>query len=107
MVYIYFLDYAFEDNVLQAVETVENMSEIVEEVAEKVDKITEEIEEKLPGDSKLKESLDSIENLAEGAVKYANEAQDIIQKVSLIFFFFLFKFSCILFYVKKFDRYTG
>ncbi|XP_009789758.1 uncharacterized protein LOC107769288 [Nicotiana tabacum] len=70
-----------KNNVLQAVETVENMSEIVEEVAEKVDKITEEIEEKLPGDSKLKESLDSIENLAEGAVKYANEAQDIIQKI--------------------------
>ncbi|XP_009617935.1 uncharacterized protein LOC107800444 [Nicotiana tabacum] len=70
-----------KNNVKQAVETVENMSEIVEEVAEKVDKIAEEIEEKLPGDSKLKQSLDSIENLAEGAVKYANQAQDVIQKI--------------------------
>ncbi|OIT03086.1 PREDICTED: uncharacterized protein LOC109225247 [Nicotiana attenuata] len=70
-----------KNNVKQAVETVEDMSEIVEEVAEKVDQIAEEIEEKLPGDSKLKEHLDSIENLAEGAVKYANQAQDIIQKI--------------------------
>lgn len=67
----------------KAIETVETMSEIVEEVAEEVEKVAEEIEKKLPGDSKLKESLDSIENLAQGAVKYANQAQDIIHKVSI------------------------
>ncbi|KAK4353921.1 hypothetical protein RND71_026115 [Anisodus tanguticus] len=70
-----------KSNVHKAVETVETMTEIVEEVAEEIDKIAEEIEKKLPGDSKLKESLDSIENLAEGAVKYANQAQDIIHKI--------------------------
>uniref|UniRef100_M1D999 Uncharacterized protein n=2 Tax=Solanum tuberosum TaxID=4113 RepID=M1D999_SOLTU len=57
------------------------MSEIVEEVAEEVEKIVEEVENKLPGDSKLKESLDSIENLAQGAVKYAHQAQDLIHKI--------------------------
>lgn len=70
-------------NVDKAIETVETMSEIVEEVAEEVEKIAEEVEKKLPGDSKLKESLDSIENLAQGAVKYANQAQDLIHKVSI------------------------
>ncbi|KAF3644496.1 hypothetical protein FXO38_20137 [Capsicum annuum] len=58
------------------------MTEIVEEVAEEVEKVAEEVEKKLPGDSKFKESLDSIENLAKGAVKYANQAQDIIHKVA-------------------------
>ncbi|KAF3635516.1 hypothetical protein T459_15051 [Capsicum annuum] len=59
------------------------MTEIVEEVAEEVEKVAEEVEKKLPGDSKFKESLDSIENLAKGAVKYANQAQDIIHKVGI------------------------
>ncbi|MCD7453470.1 hypothetical protein HAX54_021011 [Datura stramonium] len=68
-------------NVDKAVETVETMTEIVEEVAEEVEKIAEEVEKKLPGDSKLKESLDSIENLAQGAVKYANQAQDLIREI--------------------------
>nr|XP_010321483.1 uncharacterized protein LOC101258372 [Solanum lycopersicum] len=72
-----------KSNVDKAIETVETMSEIVEEVAEEVEKIAEEVEKKLPGDSKLKESLDSIENLAQGAVKYANQAQDLIHKVSI------------------------
>ncbi|KAK4353922.1 hypothetical protein RND71_026116 [Anisodus tanguticus] len=57
------------------------MTEIVEEVADEVEKIAEEVERKLPGDSKLKESLESIENLAEGAVKYAKQTQDLIHKV--------------------------
>ncbi|XP_055808846.1 uncharacterized protein LOC129877372 [Solanum dulcamara] len=70
-----------KSNVDKAVETVETMTEIVEEVAEEVEKIAEEVEKKLPGDSKLKESLDSIENLAQGAVKYANQAQDLIHKI--------------------------
>ncbi|KAG5607288.1 hypothetical protein H5410_028780 [Solanum commersonii] len=70
-----------KSNVDKAIETVETMSEIVEEVAEEVEKIAEEVETKLPGDSKLKESLDSIENLAQGAVKYAHQAQDLIHKI--------------------------
>ncbi|XP_059318071.1 uncharacterized protein LOC132068486 isoform X2 [Lycium ferocissimum] len=70
-----------KSNVDKAVATVETMTEIVEEVAEEIDNIAEEVEKKLPGDSQLKKSLDSIENLAEGAVKYANQAQDIIHKV--------------------------
>ncbi|KAK4353065.1 hypothetical protein RND71_028583 [Anisodus tanguticus] len=57
------------------------MTEIVEEVADEVEMIAEEVEKKIPGDSKLKESLDSIENLAEGAVKYAKQSQDLIHKV--------------------------
>lgn len=70
-----------KSNVHKAVETVETMTEIVEEVAEEVEKIAEEVEKKLPGDSKLKQSLDSVENLAQGAVKYANQVQDIIHKI--------------------------
>ncbi|XP_047269239.1 uncharacterized protein LOC107871972 isoform X2 [Capsicum annuum] len=70
-----------KSNVDKALKTVETMTEIVEEVAEEVEKVAEEVEKKLPGDSKFKESLDSIENLAKGAVKYANQAQDIIHKV--------------------------
>ncbi|XP_059318070.1 uncharacterized protein LOC132068486 isoform X1 [Lycium ferocissimum] len=70
-----------KSNVDKAVETVETMTEIVEEVAEEVEKIAEDVEKKLPGDSKLKESLDSIENLAEGAIKYAKQAEDLIHKI--------------------------
>ncbi|CAN4097313.1 unnamed protein product [Withania somnifera] len=57
------------------------MTEIVEEVAEEVEKIAEDVEKKLPEDSKLKQSLDSVENLAQGAVKYANQVQDVIHKI--------------------------
>nr|GLL38659.1 uncharacterized protein LOC109172458 [Ipomoea trifida] len=49
-----------------------------------VDKVAEEIEKKLPGDSKLKKSLDSIENLAEQAVSYAKQAEGVINKVEEI-----------------------
>ncbi|KAM3235888.1 putative protein isoform X1 [Capsicum annuum] len=72
-----------KSNVDKALKTVETMTEIVEEVAEEVEKVAEEVEKKLPGDSKFKESLDSIENLAKGAVKYANQAQDIIHKIKI------------------------
>ncbi|CAN4097315.1 unnamed protein product [Withania somnifera] len=73
-----------KSNVDKAVETVETMTEIVEEVAEEVEKIAEDVEKKLPEDSKLKQSLDSVENLAQGAVKYANQVQDVIHKVQYI-----------------------
>ncbi|KAK4430545.1 hypothetical protein Salat_1355200 [Sesamum alatum] len=65
----------------QAIETVEHVTEVVEEIAEEADKIVEEVEEKLPGDSKLKEALESFDNLAKMAVKEAKKAEDIVHKV--------------------------
>ncbi|KAL7131597.1 hypothetical protein ABFS83_12G014400 [Erythranthe nasuta] len=65
----------------QAIETVEHVTEVVEEMAEKADQIMEEVEAKLPGDSKLKEALDSFEDLAKMAVKEAKKAEDLVHKV--------------------------
>lgn len=64
------------------------MAEVVEEVAEEAEKIAEEVEEKLPGDSKLKESLQSLDALAKRAVNEANKAEDAIHKVFFLFSFF-------------------
>nr|GMD54925.1 uncharacterized protein LOC109172458 [Ipomoea batatas] len=70
-----------KNNLDKALETVEEVVEVVEEIALEVDKVAEEIEKKLPGDSKLKKSLDSIEHLAEQAVSYAKQAEGVINKV--------------------------
>ncbi|GER27321.1 plastid-targeted protein 3 [Striga asiatica] len=67
----------------QAMETVENVTEIVEEIAEEAEKIAEEVEEKLPEDSKLKETLDSFEELTKMAAKEARRAQDIVHQLLL------------------------
>ncbi|XP_019177162.1 PREDICTED: uncharacterized protein LOC109172458 [Ipomoea nil] len=73
-----------KNNLDKAMETVEEVVEVVEEIAHEVDKVAEDIEKKLPGDSKLKKSLDSIENLAEQAVSYAKQAEGVINKVEEI-----------------------
>ncbi|XP_011097529.1 uncharacterized protein LOC105176430 [Sesamum indicum] len=65
----------------QAIETVEHVTEVVEEIAEEAEKIVEEVEEKLPGDSKLKEALESFDDLAKMAVKEAKKAEDLVHKV--------------------------
>ncbi|XP_059624220.1 uncharacterized protein LOC132267160 [Cornus florida] len=65
----------------RAVETVESLTEIVEDVAEGVEKVADEIGDKLPEDTKLREAVDSIEKLAREAVKEADLAQDLINKV--------------------------
>lgn len=57
------------------------MTEMVEEIAEEAEKIVEEVEEKLPGDSKLKKALESFDDLTKMAVKEARKAEDIIHKV--------------------------
>ncbi|KAG8373409.1 hypothetical protein BUALT_Bualt11G0021300 [Buddleja alternifolia] len=64
-----------------AIETVEHVTETVEEIAEEAETIVEEVEEKLPGDSKLKEALESFDQLAKKAVKEAHKAEDIIHMV--------------------------
>lgn len=74
----------------KALETVEEVVEVVEEIALEVDKVAEEIEKKLPGDSKLKKSLDSIEHLAEQAVSYAKQAEGVINKVFFLIFYSYF-----------------
>ncbi|KAI3462098.1 hypothetical protein Pfo_018761 [Paulownia fortunei] len=65
----------------QVIETVENVTEVVEEIAEEAEKIMEEVEEKLPNDSKLKEALESFDDLAKMAVKEAKKAEDLVHKV--------------------------
>ncbi|CAA0831819.1 Unknown protein [Striga hermonthica] len=65
----------------QAMETVENVTEVVEDIAEEAEKIAEEVEEKLPDDSKLKETLDSFEDLTRMAAKEAKRAQEIVHQV--------------------------
>ncbi|XP_073050743.1 uncharacterized protein [Primulina eburnea] len=65
----------------KAIEKVEQLTEVVEEIAEETDKIVEEVEAKLPGDSKLKQTLDKFDNLAKKAVDEAKQAEDIIHKV--------------------------
>lgn len=61
------------------------MTEMVEEIAEEAEKIVEEVEEKLPGDSKLKEALESFDHLAKMAINEAKKAEDVIHKVRLYF----------------------
>ncbi|KAL0423105.1 UNVERIFIED_CONTAM: hypothetical protein Sradi_0845300 [Sesamum radiatum] len=68
----------------QAIETVEHVTEVVEEIAEEAEKIVEEVEEKLPGDSKLKEALESFDDLAKTAVKEAKKAEDLVHKVKAV-----------------------
>ncbi|KAL0449392.1 UNVERIFIED_CONTAM: hypothetical protein Slati_1495600 [Sesamum latifolium] len=65
----------------KAIETVEHVTEMVEEVAEEAEKIVEEVEEKLPGDSQIKEALDSLDDLAKKAVLEAKKAEDVVHKV--------------------------
>ncbi|XP_011100026.1 uncharacterized protein LOC105178276 isoform X1 [Sesamum indicum] len=65
----------------KAIETVEHVTEVVEEVAEEAEKIVEEVEEKLPGDSQIKEALESLDDLAKKAVLEAKNAQDVVHKV--------------------------
>ncbi|KAL2528157.1 uncharacterized protein Fot_20758 [Forsythia ovata] len=72
---------ALKSKIEAAVKTVETVTEMVEEVAEEVEKVAEEVEEKLPHDSKLKEALDSVENLAKKAVKEAKQAEELVHKV--------------------------
>ncbi|KAK4417110.1 hypothetical protein Salat_2536500 [Sesamum alatum] len=64
-----------------AIETVEHVTEVVEEVAEEAEKIVEEVEEKLPGDSQIKEALESLDDLARKAVLEAKKAEDVVHKV--------------------------
>ncbi|KZV38170.1 hypothetical protein F511_35993 [Dorcoceras hygrometricum] len=63
-----------------AIVKVEHVTEVVEEIAEEADKIVEEVEAKLPGDSKLKKTLDKFDQLAKQAVEEAKLAEDIIHK---------------------------
>ncbi|XP_073280822.1 uncharacterized protein [Primulina huaijiensis] len=65
----------------KAIETVEVVTDVVEEIAEETDKIVEEVESKLPGDSKLKKTLDNLDNLTKKAVNEAKQAEDIVHKV--------------------------
>uniref|UniRef100_A0A5B7BDU0 Uncharacterized protein n=1 Tax=Davidia involucrata TaxID=16924 RepID=A0A5B7BDU0_DAVIN len=64
-----------------AIETVESVTEVVEELAEEVEKLAEGVENKLPEDTKLKETMQSVEKLAKEAVKEADLAQELIHKV--------------------------
>lgn len=68
-----------------AVKTVETVTEMVEEVAEEVEKVAEEVEEKLPQESKLKEALESVDNLAKKVVKESNQAEELVHKVTELF----------------------
>ncbi|XP_057783842.1 uncharacterized protein LOC131001468 [Salvia miltiorrhiza] len=65
----------------KAVEVVEEVAEMVEEVAERAEKIVEEVEEKLPEDSKLREALESFDELAKKAANEAKKAEDAVNKV--------------------------
>ncbi|XP_075481931.1 uncharacterized protein LOC142522433 [Primulina tabacum] len=65
----------------KAIETVEVVTDVVEGIAEETDKIVEEVESKLPGDSKLRKTLDKLDDLTKKAVDEAKQAEDIIHKV--------------------------
>ncbi|XP_051127321.1 uncharacterized protein LOC127248822 [Andrographis paniculata] len=65
----------------QAVQVVGNLARVVEEVGEEAEKIVEEVEEKLPGDSKLRQTLESFDNLAKHAVNDAKKAEEVVHKV--------------------------
>ncbi|XP_073156264.1 uncharacterized protein [Henckelia pumila] len=65
----------------KAIEKVELVTEVVEEIADEAEKIVEELEAKLPGDSKLRKTLDKFDNLAKLAVNEAKQAEDIVHKV--------------------------
>ncbi|KAK9165774.1 hypothetical protein Scep_000965 [Stephania cephalantha] len=72
---------AFKKQVDTAIETVETISEVVEEVAVGVDKIADEVAESLPDGSKLKEIVCKLDEVAEGVIRTADFTQDIINKV--------------------------
>lgn len=65
----------------QIMDTAEHISDVVEAVADRVDKVVEEIEDDLPEGSRLRKTLDFIENVAERVEKDAHTAGDFIDKV--------------------------
>ncbi|KAF9611144.1 hypothetical protein IFM89_027199 [Coptis chinensis] len=67
--------------VVSAIKTAEMVTEMVEEVAEKVEEVAEEIADKHPGDVKLKDAIERIENLAKEAVKDAKTVEGGLHKV--------------------------
>ncbi|KAF9610819.1 hypothetical protein IFM89_025060 [Coptis chinensis] len=66
------------DSTLQ---TIECVSEIIEEVAVKVDKIADDITDDLPDGSKLKQAIERIDEVAEGLIKGADLTQELLDKV--------------------------
>ncbi|KVI06741.1 uncharacterized protein LOC112509747 [Cynara cardunculus var. scolymus] len=65
-------------------DTAEEISDIVEAVADKVDKVAEKLSDDMPEGSKLKNTLEFIEQVAERLEKDAETAGDLIDKVQEI-----------------------
>lgn len=64
-----------------AVDTAEDVIEKVEKVAENIEKVADEIGDHLPEGAKLRKAALFVENIAKEAVRDANLAEDIIDKV--------------------------
>lgn len=65
----------------ETIETLETVTEVAEELAEVVEKVADEVGDKLPDDTKLKDAMESVENLAKTAVKEAKVAEQLIHQV--------------------------
>ncbi|XP_073128050.1 uncharacterized protein [Henckelia pumila] len=61
--------------------TTDDLVEAVKEVAEVVEKVAEDVGEDLPQGSKLRETVDLVESLAERAAKHAGEIDVFLDKV--------------------------
>ncbi|KAB2597483.1 hypothetical protein D8674_000403 [Pyrus ussuriensis x Pyrus communis] len=72
---------ALKGKVDMVIETVKSVTEVVEELVEEVEKVAEQVTDKLPEDAELREAMESIEHLADEAVKKAELAKDVIHKV--------------------------
>lgn len=69
------------------------MADAVGKVADEVDKVAEEFAEKLPEGGMLKGIVKSIEHLAEETENDAQLVEDLMDKVFIYCFFFLFDFN--------------
>ncbi|KAK9130127.1 hypothetical protein Sjap_010614 [Stephania japonica] len=72
---------ALKKQVDTAMGTVETIAEAVEEVAVGVDKFADEMAESLPDGSQLKEVICKVDEVAEGVIRTADFAEDIVNKV--------------------------
>lgn len=75
---------------------VEQAAEVVEKVATVVEKVSEEMANKLPDDNKIKEAALVIEHISQEAAKDAHIAEQIIHKVTNLFFYYFPRHTIIL-----------
>lgn len=86
--------FEFTEEVDVVMETAEEIIDVIEVAAGAVDMVVEKISDDLPDGSKLKTTLEKIEEVAETVAGKARKAVDFIDEVSRMLTHILFIFYC-------------